>query len=115
MFGPAQLSAPELRSIISNLPPGSAFERSVAKSLGRPTSEDWFRSALLRLIHSLIDVTLQIGTRGKVKAAPLQKMLAIADSSTTKRAEPEKPRTFRQWFHALGAFTDGVPPPPERR
>lgn len=46
----------------------------------------------------------------KAKVPPLGEIL---DRLEHKPEPVAKPRTFNDWFAALGPWTDGVPPPPD--
>ncbi len=117
MFGGEALAPAELYSLITKLPDDSAFARVVAATTGRYLPQDLHRAAELNLLHQVLDVTIQAATGGKGRAPAFEEFLSPAAADPEPSLDPgppAKPRTMSDWLSALGAFSAGVPMPPER-
>lgn len=113
MFGDEALAPAELYSLITKLPDDSAFARAVAAVTGRYLPQELHRAAELNLLHQILDVTIQAATGGKGRAPDFEAFMRAGSTAAVAEA-PRKPRSMRDWMRALGAFTEGVPLPPEQ-
>lgn len=113
VFGDEALAPAELYSLIVQLPDDSAFARAVSVATGRFLPQERHLAAQFNLLHQLLDVSIQAATGGKAHAQPLAVFLEV-ERGAPPVADRVKPRTMRDWMRALGAFTAGVPLPPDR-